>query len=535
MDLKMVIVDDEILTLQLLQNIIDWESLNISIVGMAQNGCDAQQIIEETSPQIIITDIRMPKMDGIDLIKWVKDYDSKIKVIILSAYGEFEYAQKALANGVVEYLLKPIDEEKLYQLVNRLKHEIEEDIYIQKEFTNMKKIEQRRIFKQLLYPCDITRINNVSLVESRIGIKEYRLLNINVDNLSYDDFIKFSELKDEEINDITDFIELSLKNSNENIDVIVSEGYFGEWVALIRYYDKHYEDIDFIRYKELTELVIHNFSCKIGINCFAGISMQHRGVNEISSAYYETLDLIKYRFYLGDNIILSNDCNHMEFNLKELKYIDQQKKLLQYINAHKELEAINLLTDIFQEINDSATLEPKKIYDYCYELIVLIRHKFCQGEINRKVLYLVEDITIEKLTKYKTLENLKNYMVDLCKDIINHLITIEEKESSKLIHKAKEYINSKYNSAITLDEICEYVSVSKSYFCYMFKREMGESIWNYLTNYRIEKAKDLLHNTDMKNYEISYYIGYENASYFTKTFRKLTGMTPHEFRNKNYK
>ncbi|WP_339363625.1 response regulator transcription factor [Vallitalea maricola] len=528
-----MIVDDEILTLQLLENIIDWESLDISIVGVAQNGYDAQQIIKRTSPHILITDIKMPKMDGIDLIKWVKDFDSKIKVIILSAYGEFEYAQEALAQGVVEYLLKPIDEEKLYKLVKRLKVEIQKNIYIQKELTNMKKIECRQIFKQLLYPCDIARINNISEIESRIGQREYRLLNINVDNLSYNDYIKFSELKDEEINDITDFIELSLKNSNENIDVIVSEGYFGEWVALIRYYDEDYKDINFNRYKKLTELLIYDFSSKIGINCFAGISMKHVGVSEIYTAYYETLDLIKYRFYLGDNIILSNDCNHMQFNLKELKFIDQQKMLLQHINAHNELEAINLLTQIFREINDSATIEPDKIYDFCYELIVLIRHKFCQGKVNGKVLDIVDDITIEKLRNYKTLENLKDYMINLCKDIINHFISIEEKESSKLIQKAKEYINLKYNTAITLDEICEYVSVSKSYFCYMFKREMGESIWNYLTSYRIEKAKNLLQNTDMKNYEISYYIGYENASYFTKTFRKLTGMTPHEFRNKN--
>ncbi|GKX31586.1 DNA-binding response regulator [Vallitalea longa] len=533
--MKVVIADDEVLTLQLLQKIIDWESLDITIAGVAQNGIEAQDIIRKYSPQILITDIRMPKMDGLELIKWTKSFDSKIKVIILSAYGEFEYAQRALESGVVEYLLKPIDEDKLYDLVKRLKREIEEELKEQISLSSIKKIESRKIFKQLLYPCDITEINHISNIESKISDREYRLININVDNLSYDDFIKFSELKDKEIDDITDFIEMSLRKSEENINSIVTEGYFGEWMVIMGFTDDMGNDNDIIRYERITEQLIQNFSMKIGIKCYASISMPHTKVNEIYKAYYETLDLIKYRFYLGDKAVLSNNATHMKLNLKELRLIDQQKKLLEYLNTQDEKGAICLLTEIFQDINNNGALEPDKIYDFCYELIVLIRHKFCSGKINSKVLFLVEDITIEKLKTYKTLIDLKDYMISLFKNIINHLITIEEKESSRLIQKAKEYISMNYNSAITLDDICEYVSVSKSYFCYMFKREMGSSIWNYLTYYRIEKAKELLKDTDMKNYEISYSIGYENPSYFTKTFRKLTGMTPQEFKGKNYR
>lgn len=532
--MKVVIADDEILTLQLLQKVIDWESLDITIAGVAQNGIEAQGIIEQSSPQILITDIRMPKMDGLELIKWTKKYDSKIKVIILSAYGEFEYAQKALENGVIEYLLKPIDEDKLYDLVKKLKKEINQELKEQRSLSNVKKIESRKIFKELLYPCDITKINDINNIQSKIGYREYRLINLNVDNLSYDDYMKFSELKDKEINDITDFIELSLKESHENINVIVTEGYFGEWMVIMGFTDIE-ESNSITRYEKLTEELIHIFSSKIGIECYASISMPHNTVGEIYKAYYETLDLIKYRFYLDDKSVLSNKTAHMKINLKELRLIDQQKKLLEYLNKHDEKEAINLLTEIFQEINDNGALEPDKIYDFCYESIVLVRHKFCAGKINSKVMFLVEDITIESLKSYRTLVELKDYMIGLFKNIINHLITIEEKESSRLIQRAKEYISKNYNSSITLDDICEYVSVSKSYFCYMFKREMGNSIWNYLTFYRIEKAKELLQTTDMKNYEISYSIGYENPSYFTKTFRKLTGMTPQEFKNKNYR
>lgn len=365
--MNVLIADDELLTLELLKNIIDWSHFGLSVQDTALNGKQAMNIISSKSIDILITDIKMPEMDGISLIKWVKEIKPTMKIIIISAYGEFEYAKKALALGVMGYLLKPIDEIELSELLIKTTEEIYEQKIIENNLKYKKAIEER-LLNQIMHPT---------------------------------------------------------------------------------------------------------------------------------------------------------------------KDIEKQKLFMEYLDVSETYQAQMLIEEIF---NDLAlqNVDPDRIYWFCYELLLLAKQKYKTIVKDEALLPELQDVTMDKLKSFESLQILKSYMLSIVQKISKISNDTKRTDNNKLIIKAKEYIRQNYNTDITLEALCSCICVSKNYFCYLFKREVGESIWDYLTRYRIEKAKDLLVDTSLKNYEIAFEIGYENPSYFTKTFKKYTGLTPQEYRDLKY-
>jgi two-component system response regulator YesN len=535
--LKMVIADDEVLTLDLMERILDWDNMGIRITGLAKDGYEACSILADEKPDILITDIRMPGMDGLELIKWARCWYDDLKIIIISAHDEFEYAQKAMTYGVAGYVLKPVDDERLEDLVNKVLKEIRDTKEHQIKYCESKSIARDRILKQLLYSRRDTGELKETMDKLGISIKCecFNMLNIIIDNHTYDEpyneHMRFEEMHETHSSEIVRLIEECEDETTG--EILVFENRPGEWIAMLNHDACRYTEDRAIIAKKLGCSIINRLQLEIGIKCFIGISKPHSGLEEMSKAYADTLDLIKYRFYFGDCDMLTGSDVYGSSDIEEIKILEQHNLYIKHLRNGNEMEAIKVIENIFNNIYANAKMEPDRIYNNCLELLIMARKELSGGDYtNVEAARYLNEIGIKTLSSFKTLQGLKTYLLNITSQVSKSLCKSQGREVNRLIQKAREYIAENYNQNITLEDICKAISVSRNYFCYLFKREMGEGIWDYLTRYRIEKSKELLRSSDLKNFEISYRIGYENPSYFSKMFKKYAGMTPQEYRSK---
>ncbi|MDX9802087.1 MAG: response regulator [Spirochaetia bacterium] len=419
--MKLLICDDEEPTLRLLQKILDWKSLGIDEIQKASDGVEAFSIIKKEPPDILITDIIMPGMDGLELINRIREDDIETQIIILSAFNEFEYAQKAISYGVRGYLLKPLDENKLEQLIKESIEDIKSDI--SRKFVYKKSLDfaAERLLRNLLYPRnnleEYRKIMN--MLEINFNLDNFQMALISITRLDYNNYLSSTENKktDELITQLTE----KLKTTYDD-KIYFFENTPDEYILLLSSCGNH------IRDKVVSDLL--ELMCnKKNISVVIALSSFYNSCFNIHNAYEEVCSYIAK------------------------KYLFENTRILK--------------PEMFKKKND-----------------------------------LPENFTLPG-----------------------------GNDRSRYIKKAKKYINSHFSENINLDEICNYAGISKNYFCHLFKQETGLSIWEYLTEYRIEKARELLAGSDMKNYEISYHIGYENPSYFSRIFKKLTGKSPSDYKS----
>ena len=415
--MRLLVCDDEKPALEMMKTIIDWENLAITEIFTAEDGLEARKVVEKESPEIIITDIVMPFEDGLAFSKWVKNKYPGIAVIIMSAFNEFEYAQKAIRYGVKGYLLKPVDEDKLESLVKETIEEIKNKKGENDRISETRNIAAERLLRQLLYPRqNLAKFRSLlNNLEIKVDFSSFRLLLVTITQHNYNDYISTTE-----------------ETGRENILVL----------------------------KKLWKL------------------------GKSSDYIFENIP--------GEYIILMTD-------------IDEHEDTTEILSDFRD--------NIKKEIGSLFVIAVSRFYNNLYSL---------PKAYNEVVSYT------EKRYLHETKKILTPSLYD---EIPSDYFDTTDREKSTYIKKAKEYILSHYSENINLDEICDYAAISKNYFCHLFKNETGISIWEYLTNFRIEKAKEFLIASDMKNYEVSFRIGYENPSYFSKIFKKITGKSPSEFRN----
>lgn len=391
---KMIIADDEQSSLDLLDKILNWESLGIELTAMVKNGHEALERIQNEEPDILLTDIRMPEMDGMELLDRLYGETRKTETIIISAYSDFEYAQKALSFGIAGYLLKPVNEDKLQAVIMKALAALEEKEKHQSAYRLSLMIAENRILKDLLSPS-----------EEAAGLIE------TLEELGF---------------------------------TLPKENYFLTAI-----------DPDYESYGALE-------SCASG-------------------------------------------------------------------------PAGGIPPRVAQVCRASGIERPMVFENTSEEWIFLVR-----ANGNRKAERIRRELAENReLAPFIRLSSMYGNLEDLHKAYAEVLITGsgDEEESirkSPLVTKAVAYMETNYMKDVNLDEICSNSSVSKTYFCGLFKREMGMGIWDYLTECRVRRAEELIRENILRNYEIAFEIGYENPGYFSKMFKRVTGVTPSQYR-KNLK
>ncbi len=525
---KLIIVDDDPWVREWLVKHIDWEEHGFSEIYDAANGYYALKIIEEKNPNIVLTDIKMDRMDGLELLKSVREKYPETRVILLSGYNEFEYARSAIKNGAVDYLLKPVEEKELLSLIKRILKEIERE----KEL----KERENKITEQLEQSIPIMKEKLIKELISG-NVPEYDFLKGEL--ASPDSYLEFSVFYIIII-EVDNWNSLSKASGPEGIMRIKSavknavEEYLNERGKCISFFEKHRLIAGFNPKShdaaEDIKGIGPEVERKTGNTVSVGVSREKREMAQAHQAYAEALEALKGKFYMGRNQVFFS--NSLETANRENAFeIKKKEQLLNAVGVGNYEKVKGLIDELVLEIC-------KKKFSYDLLQLVLMRFIGILDEalekagINRETAFInYLDINI-RLEEFETAEDFKEWLLSAFSIGINIIHGSGGKRNRKIIEDSIKYINSNFQADISLDDVARVLYVNPTYLSRLFKNETGETFTHYLMKVRIEKAKKLLKDSYLKIYEISEQVGYRNERYFSRIFKDFEGITPNEFRER---
>lgn len=523
--IKTIIVDDEIWVIKLIKNLVNWEELGYTIVGDADNCDDALKLIETEKPQLLVTDIRIPGNDGLYLIRQAKEIVPNINIIVISGYSEFEYAKTALKYGVCSYLLKPVDRDELTETLTDLREKVLNDIAeeIEKEERLKLNCEKRR--QQLVYDikqgCVADDLNlrdiNSKYCTGFCGDK-YTVL---VAQLLYTG-------KGEEDADIREMLE---KRLQENMDVkliplcgdVIKASIDEGVLLLLNYGDKNAKRIrEGIEntYRILSKEVFSTNDYKLII----GTSSEKKRIGDLKDAYEEALVATKMRIYINNPMVVQYTEMYKKTSRQE---IVGAKRLFRVAEICEANEAKKVLEDILMPLEK---LDPTDVF-YAARLSANILFQAWRPQLELIEEGGVRQETVEKrIDNAVSLEQIVAVLVDTVERVQQIMLDMQKSQPEKITAKVKSYIQKHYSEKLTLESICGSLYLSPQYVCSVFKRQEGTTIVSYITDYRISVAKELLLNGKYHVNDVMLMVGYTDAKYFVKVFKKNTGVTPSEYR-----
>lgn len=536
-EIKVFLVEDEMVIRRGIKNSIDWEKEGYIFCGEASDGELAYPMIIKEKPDILITDIRMPFMDGLELCKLVKKELPNIKILILSGYDEFDYAKEAIRLGVTEYLLKPISSGKLLEALNgvseSIRREKEDKDLVRKYMEEMRENTEhgkQKFFEQMI-------AGNLSMADALETGKKYEMnLSAGMYNLLLFRFTLGEENR--KSGELLGEAEYAIEKLTERLEYVFEFQRGVEGWAFLLMADNEEQMSE--RVKELSkdlEEIMKNYST---IAYFGGIGQPVARLRELEESFREAERALAARFTMELNRIISVEDIRMAQNVDTLDDIEitsfgeiekTRTMLEKFLNNGAEDE-IDEFVDVYINELPEENLKSVLMRQYIIMDAYIVMMSFCEkiegieGEMQAQS----EELKNSMKTS-QTLEEIKNYIRMLLKKIIGVRDTISGRRYSDIIEIAKDQIRKTYMSdEISLNTIAAEVGMSPSYFSSIFSKEMGKTFVEYLTEIRMDRAKELLMCSSMKTSEIGYEVGYKDPHYFSYIFKKTQNCTPKEFR-----
>lgn len=536
-EIKVFLVEDEMVIRRGIKNSIDWEKEGYIFCGEASDGELAYPMIIKEKPDILITDIRMPFMDGLELCKLVKKELPNIKILILSGYDEFDYAKEAIRLGVTEYLLKPISSGKLLEALNgvseSIRREKEDKDLVRKYMEEMRENtehEKQKFFEQMI-------AGNLSMADALETGKKYEMnLSAGMYNLLLFRFTLGKENR--KSGELLGEAEYAIEKLTERLEYVFEFQRGVEGWAFLLMADNEEQMSE--RVKELSkdlEEIMKNYST---IAYFGGIGQPVARLRELEESFREAERALAARFTMELNRIISVDDIRMAQNVDTLDDIEitsfgeiekTRTMLEKFLNNGVEDE-IDEFVDVYINELPEENLKSVLMRQYIIMDAYIVMMSFCEkiegieGEMQAQS----EELK-NSMKTIQTLEEIKNYIRMLLKKIIGVRDTISGRRYSDIIEIAKDQIRKTYMSdEISLNTVAAEVGMSPSYFSSIFSKEMGKTFVEYLTEIRMDRAKELLMCSSMKTSEIGYEVGYKDPHYFSYIFKKTQNCTPKEFR-----
>ncbi|HHX59542.1 MAG TPA: response regulator [Epulopiscium sp.] len=533
---KIILVDDEEEIRQGMIKKINWEELGFVVVGEAENGIEALDIIDKTSPDIVITDIRMPFMDGIKLAENIKYRFPTTKVVIISGFDEFEYAQTAMGLGVLRYILKPINSIEMSSLLNEIKVSLDEERHSKNDIQTLKHNYKKSlpILKERFLNHWIEDYVEINTIKENIETFELSALTsqLAVAVLRPDDILK----KDTDIALIKNkaLLHVAIFNICEEI---VKENKLG--VIFMRT-----NEIVILMSLEETEAPKTSNRILLGleqirttvekylnITITIGVGNECQDLSILYKSYASALSALDYTVMLGNNkIIYIEDIEPSMSQELKLDEVDE-RALLMAIKLGTPEDIKEIIDTLIDRI-DGMQVYLKDYQLYIIDILSIILNFVTSMKLDWDLVWDKKDNFLLEINKLKTKEKINAWLFDICIKISNELVQTRNHNKNDLIEKAKDHIQHNYSDEdLNAEKLCDMLHISTNYFSALFKKETGLTFTTYLTKTRIDQAKKLLRNTDLKTFDIGNQVGYSQGHYFSYVFKKNTGISPTEYRN----
>ncbi|WNR46154.1 response regulator transcription factor [Paenibacillus roseipurpureus] len=535
--ITMVIADDEELIRDGLHSIVDWSEFGIEVIGLAEDGQEAYDLCMRLKPDILCTDIRMPIMDGLELSQKLRDEGMTAKIVIISGIQDFHYAKTALSMHAEAYVLKPVKLHELTEVFGQVANKITRER--DSEAMNTKLHQQlqdsipalrEKLLIQLLsryYTHENDIYDKIAYYQIPLSKGEYAAIGI----LQIDDFEKAIQHYSEENKQLLFFAihnvvaeiltnaacGFAFTNTMENELILI----FNE-KSLIGH-----------KYMDLAEEMIRCIRQYVKVSASIGIGSSVSSVLQLSYSYQEAKEALQHTFFTGtESVVTIGDIEHNNTESKlHLQLYELEKQLIQQLKLGDSQGVTVLLNKLFDEVILPNSAQVEQVYFHAAELVFQLARPLHETEESFESILGKSSIEIIQIIQNtKDIGSLRSFMTSMIEDIARYMQNKHNSKSQKVISRIKQYIDQNYMNNITIQLLAEEVFLSPTYMCQIFKQETGETIIEYLTKVRIDKAKELLKSPDLKIFVIAEMVGFENATYFTSVFKKITGLIPGKYR-----
>lgn len=521
-----LLVDDEAAMRETLKRMTPWEDYGFEVINEAENGLEALDCIEEKIPDLIITDIRMPYLDGLDLIKIIKDKYPSIMIIIFSGYDEFSFAQDALRYDVAEYILKPISLENMKEILARAKRKLDEEkaekndkIKFTAFYQEALPILKEKYFISLLTPVHV--FSDEILIEKGkefgldIAADKYSIAVLEPNNTDLINTISMKETIDEWFEKQQD-APITFVFENQIVFIFLSKTE-AESEAIFKKK----------MHRTLGQLLLqlkrfYTKELKIGVGNIESAP------SSLSLSYKDAIDALNYTILYPDQSIISiYDVEKQSLPSSDAQQTNSLKSDLSLAVKLGSKE------DVVKCINALVATPAALQNTFNIPLEVLLMLSEILSTYEASLNDITEDNIYNELSSLNTLSKIHSWVSNICLKAHSLIKGTRKNSHIKFVENAKKVIYENYqNPLFGLDDVCEKIYVSPAYFSTTFKKETGQSFVQYLTNTRLEKAKELLKNTDDKTYQIAEQVGFSEQNYFSFCFKKNVGLSPSQYRQK---
>jgi two-component system response regulator YesN len=526
-----LVVDDEPRHRKGLINIIKQFRPDYSVSG-AKNGQEALEFIQSNHVDILITDVKMPVMDGLELTKRVLEFQKDIKIIILSAYAHFEYAQKAVSLGAFDYLLKPLDSDGIASMLGRVEEKLKQEQSALQEKKHLE--DQLRNTLPVYLELQLNRWVNNELKESEINEiaqifpfkgKGVVIASEIAGSMKKDEYYDHEEKEEIKLN-IKYWMKEALNPLGHSLSFFLHRDE-RTMITIINSSEKGFNPFNNLH---LLKDVIKNVESEYGFKITMGISEVADNIfDQIRKAYTQAVTALSYRFYLETDRIITFSQVNDENNEYKINMLKEEKELTMAIRQQQEDKAAECVDKLFEKLISNGYLKPQRFKDIA-GMVILNQIGSLQDLVDEEHLDKLKSDALGKIACCNTRSQVKNETVSIISSLISTHTNAKKNKHEDIMKNCIQFIDTHFKEDISLEYVAEMFYFNASYFGSLFKSYTGTTFGQYLLKVRINKAREYLKNPVSKVYEVASMAGYSDPKYFIRVFKNEVGLSPDEYR-----
>lgn len=525
---KLLLVDDEVDVREGLLHLIDWRSIGCEVVDTAENGREAMELVEKYLPDIVVTDIQMPFMNGLQLSEWIRSVYPDTKIVILTGFEEFEYAQRAVSLGIDDYLLKPFSAGELCAVLDKVKvrldqqRQAKEDIQQLKEhyFRNLPVL--RSLFLNSLVSHVLGReeiLEKCSQYDLDLQGEGYMVAVIHRDEIQERD----PELQLFAVLNVAE--ELVSRCSRSLVFIHLNA------VIVLAVFDSRDHEEMTSRTLKLLEEIRYTAERYLKLTLTIGAGSAVNELSELNSSYQDAMRALDYQLILGNNKVIWIDDVEMRQVVPFIFDKEKERELIRCLKLGSDEELEQLLDELFNGLLDSRTTD-QDLQAYLLLMLTAVVKAAQEMHENLDALFGETGAFLGQFSRLNYSAEAKGWFTGICFTLKRSIASERQTGYQKLVEEAKQFMNEHYQDCeLSIGKVCKQLHISTGYFSNIFKKETKTTFVSYLMGLRMEAAKHLLLTTDMKSFEIAERVGFADPNYFSFCFRKKFGISPKEFRN----
>jgi len=531
--MKIMIVDDEEHIRLGIAESFDWASLGLEVAALAADGKEALELALLQRPDIILLDINMPRMSGLEFMKAARESLPDTVFIILSGYDEFEYAQEAIQLGISEYLLKPISpgelSEALGKAVNRIREQTAQASFVQELEKNIE--EAMPLLREKLLSDLLHQRYSPSDIDQRIAYTGIRFPSAKfiVFTIELEQFLTYS----------------GTREANRQLSLFAVRNVCDEWL------NREHWAISTVAMDSTLEVLVSlnggaalnlketalklaaevqkNIQLYLNLSVFIGVGNVYSGMEQIHFSCKESQMAVQLAAVIGQRKLMdAADINGLEAEPSAGYDYEKELQWGQYLRNGDE-RALEVLDELFTSFEASVTEQTYSMIRLTVQQLLLSASKIFSA-LQLSLLDTGYDALYGMLHSFQDFKRLQRELRAFAEAALDRINRSKSKGYRKEIEQVKRYIDEQYGQEISLQQLSAEVYMNTNYLCTLFKSEVGETIHQYMTRVRMEKAIALLQQSDLKIFEISEKVGYNNTSHFSQAFKKYTGHSPNDLK-----